>query len=158
MPIACVQDRSWRNLVEELEARTHMCEPTAGKRWAEFDWMPEWVDQTGSAWLVGWNSCKRAVHPYALQASTEGWINNTTCTYMCDYFSNHQCCYHEWNTDSLKSDPARRPPLGYCALSQTAGLIKTTAVYREIKCYLGSFLKYSREKRQGVDETRRREC
>ena len=27
---------------------THMCEPTGDKCLAEFDWMPEWVDQTGS--------------------------------------------------------------------------------------------------------------
>lgn len=52
---------------------------------------------------------------------------------------------------------AARPPLGYEAVSQTADLIKTTVVYNEIKRYLGSSLKYSREKRQGGDETRR-EC
>lgn len=74
-------------------------------------WLNAWVSGSDpQCRLVGWNSCKGAVHPYALQASSEGWINNTTCTYMCDYFSNHQRCCHEWNTDSLACGPACSPP------------------------------------------------
>lgn len=154
-----MQDRSRRNSVVEQWGQER--NPHVWTNWRQMFgrvWLNAWVSGSDRQWrLVGWNSCKGAVHPYALQASTEGWINNTTCMYMCDYFSNHQCCCHEWNTDSLESSPACRPPLGYKAVSQTADLIKTTVVYSEIKRYLGSSLKYSREKRQGVDETRR-EC
>lgn len=40
-----------------------------------------------------------------------------------------------------------RPPLGYKAVSQTADLIKTTAVYSEIKRYLGLFFKILKGKK-----------
>jgi hypothetical protein len=129
----------------ELGEKAHICEPTGGRCNTEFDWMPYLVDQISSAGLVGWNSCNRSVHPYALQASTKGWINNTTSTCMCDYFSNHQCCCHEWNTDSFESGPKHRLLLSCCALSQTADLVKTTAVYREM--ISGPFFKILKRKK-----------
>lgn len=100
----CAQHRHQRSVMAECWGweRKLTCgnQPETNAR--QFDGMPGWVDQTSRAWFAGWNSCKGAVHPYALQAPTEGGINNTTCTCMCDYFSNHRCCCHEWNRFARK--------------------------------------------------------